>query len=89
VTLFTLRLPEPCPERMTRKDSANALTLAGFKTTPKSIADWPLDWIMINGRQTADTRALFAEAQRRIDNEYERLLNKRGRAAARGLRGVA
>ncbi|NOE35240.1 hypothetical protein GS627_15985 [Ruegeria sp. HKCCD7318] len=77
--LFTLKLPDPCPLRMPRKELAEALTLAGYQTTPTTVANWPLDWILINGRQTASTEEAFEYAQLKIDEEHERLLNKRGR----------
>ena len=81
--LFTIELPDPCPARMTRKELAAALTQAGFSITPRTLASWPLTWIPIAGRQTADPREAFDCAQRKIDDEHERMLNRRGRTAMR------
>ncbi len=73
---YTLQLPEPCPARVGRAYGAELLTLAGFQTTAKSISNWALPTVMINGRATYDTHELFAEAQRRVDVGSARTLNR-------------
>ena len=69
MTLFTLKLPEPCPQRVSRRRGAELLTLAGFETTHRTVANWKLPEVLINGRQTIDTHELFAEAQRRTGDD--------------------
>ncbi|MFL5255181.1 MAG: hypothetical protein ACJ8AI_20255 [Rhodopila sp.] len=32
-----------------------------------TLASWPMDWILLNGRACCETRAFVAEAQRRFD----------------------
>ncbi|WP_108860820.1 hypothetical protein [Ruegeria sp. Alg231-54] len=79
MSAYILPLPDPCPERVSRKRGAELLAMAGFETSPRSLERWDLPVIHLNGRATYDTRALFAEAQRRVDVEGARSLNMFGR----------
>lgn len=85
MALITLKLPDPCPDRVTRRAGAEALTQAGFELSSQAVARFPVEWVPLNGKMTTDTRELFAEAQRRIDAEHQRLLDRRCLALGRRL----
>ncbi|MCX7378461.1 MAG: hypothetical protein NTY94_17155 [Alphaproteobacteria bacterium] len=55
------------PPRMHRSRAAEVVSLHFFEISPRSIERWDVPVRIINGRAYMETRALFEEAQRRVD----------------------
>jgi hypothetical protein len=45
------------------------------------LENWPLDWLVVNGKATCETEALFAAAQAKLD-AARRVSAPKARAAA-------
>jgi hypothetical protein len=65
--MFTAPDLETLPRRPTRATAARLITQHFFETTPRSLEDWGLQWLIIGGRATCDIEDLFAAAQARLD----------------------
>ena len=63
--------PEPdlatVPRRVDRVTGARLVTLHYFPTSARALQDWPLDWLVVAGKATCETEALFAAAQAKLD----------------------
>jgi hypothetical protein len=70
LTLTPLSAPEPdptVPKRVDRATGARLVTLHYFPTSPRALENWELDWLVVNGKATCETEALFAAAQAKLD----------------------
>ena len=55
------------PRRVDRVTGAKLVTLHYFPTTARALQDWPLNWLVVAGKATCETEALFAAAQAKLD----------------------
>ena len=55
------------PRRVDRPTGARLVTLHYFPTSARALQDWPLDWLVVAGKATCETEALFAAAQAKLD----------------------
>jgi hypothetical protein len=73
MTLTLTRLPPPepdlatVPKRVDRVTGARLVTLHYFPTSPRSLENWELNWLIVNGKATCETEALFTAAQAKLD----------------------
>ena len=55
------------PNRVTKKTGAALLSRFKFPVTARALQDWDdVDWLVLNGKATAETSQLFAAADRRV-----------------------
>lgn len=55
------------PLRVGRKGAAELVTKHFFPVSARSVADWPLRWLHVNGYALCETAELFAVAQAKVD----------------------
>jgi hypothetical protein len=55
------------PVRVDRKGAAELLTRYYYPSTPRAVETLPLDWLLVCGKATCLTAALFAVAQAKLD----------------------
>jgi hypothetical protein len=71
LTLKPVLAPEPdmasVPRRVDRATGAKLVTLHYFPTSPRSLENWELNWLVVNGKATCETEALFVAAQAKLD----------------------
>jgi hypothetical protein len=73
MTLTLTHVPAPeldlatVPRRVDRVTGAKLVTLHYFPTSPRSLENWELNWLVVNGKATCETEALFAAAQAKLD----------------------
>jgi hypothetical protein len=56
------------PRRVDRPTGARLVTFYYFPVTARALENWPLDWIVVNGKACCETAALFEAAQARLDS---------------------
>jgi len=71
LTITPMPAPEPdletVPRRVARATGAALVTRYFFPTSPRALEEWPLDWLIVAGKATCETAALFAVAQAKLD----------------------
>ena len=69
--------PDPTvPKRVDRATGAKLVTQRYFPTSPRALENWELDWLVVNGKATCETEALFAAAQAKLDAARHRTAAK-------------
>jgi hypothetical protein len=58
---------ETVPRRVDRATGAELVTRHFFPTSARSLENWELEWLIVNGKATCDTAALFVVAQAKLD----------------------
>ena len=71
LTIMPAPAPQPdlatVPRRVDRATGAKLVTLYYFPTSQRALENWPLEWLIVNGKATCETAALFAAAQAKLD----------------------
>ena len=58
---------ETVPQRVDRATGAALVTRFFFPTTARALENWDLEWLIVAGKATCPTAALFAAAQAKLD----------------------
>ena len=71
LTLTPVPASEPdlakLPRRVDRATGSRLVTLYLFPASQRSLENWELDWLIVNGQATCETEELFRAAQAKLD----------------------